>query len=55
MPDKKLAHIADVLIDLAELLSTDDCEITAGEILENITGRSISKECAGDIRDRLYK
>jgi len=45
----KIKKVGDSLIDLAESLSSDDCEITANELLENIAGRSISYEDATHI------
>ncbi len=45
----KVNEIGDTLMELAELVSEDDCEITADELLENITGRAITVEDAGGI------
>lgn len=42
--DDNTKKIGDCLIELAELLTTDCCEITANELLENITCRSICEE-----------
>ena len=52
MKRDSIKRIGDNLIDLAELLTDGDvdCIITADELLENITGRSISEEEAGDIK-----
>jgi len=46
-------QIGDNLIELAELLSDDVCEVTADEILENIESRSICEEDAGEIKRYL--
>ena len=40
---------------LAESLSTSDCEISTDEILENIEGRAISMEDAGNIREYITR
>lgn len=51
---KQSARAAELLIDLAELLSTKETEILASELLENITGRSISLEEAVLIETQVY-
>ena len=48
--DRDTIRIASILlIDLAECLSTEDCEITTDDLLENMSGRAISSEDAGSI------
>ncbi|MDA3854230.1 MAG: hypothetical protein PF444_08325 [Bacteroidales bacterium] len=46
----RVREIGDLLLQLADILSTDVCEILAEELLENMEGRSISKVDAFDIR-----
>ncbi len=50
MQNSRAKKIGENLICLAELLSDEDCEITAKELLENIEGRAISKDDALLIR-----
>ncbi len=52
---EQIKEVGDLLIDLADKLSHEDCEITSNELLENIAGRSISEESAGHIKDYLSK
>ncbi len=54
MTNNNAKQAGQCLIDLAEILTDDDCVINAGELLENITGHSISEEDAGDIKEYLY-
>jgi len=54
MNQRQAARAADLLNDLAELLSTNDCEITASELLENISGRTISDRDSEFIKESLY-
>ena len=55
MNAKEAIRAADMLEDLAELLSTKEVDITGRELLENITGRSISKAQAALIEGELYE
>lgn len=52
MTNNDVKQAGDKLIELAELLTDGDTHymITADELLENITGRSISEEQAGQIK-----
>lgn len=53
MTRNEAKQVGEYLIDIAELLSDTECPITADELLENITGRSISEEDAGEIKEYL--
>lgn len=46
-------NIGDALINLADLLTNFDEEVTPDEILEDITGKSISEEDAGEVNQYL--
>ena len=54
MNTKEASRAADMLVDLAELLSTKEAEITPYELLENITNRSINRGTALLIEASLY-
>ena len=54
MNTKEASRAADMLVDLAELLSTKEAEITPYELLENITNRSINRGTALLIEVSLY-
>ena len=46
-------NIGNALIHLADLLTDNDEEVAADEILENLTGQFISEEEAGEIKNYL--
>jgi len=46
-------EVGDILVQLAESLTVEECEITADELLENIEGRSLSVEETGSVREYL--
>lgn len=49
MTKDRVMIVGQMLIDLAEQLSDEVCEITADEILGRLEGRSISEEDAGKV------
>ena len=54
MNTKEAARAADLLVDLAELLSTKEAEITPTDLLEKISDRLITKETS-ELIERAQK
>lgn len=54
MKYKTATRIADMLTDIAELLSDQQCQIKADELLECMESRTISKQTAEEIRKCFY-
>ena len=46
----EIENTGEAMMRLAEYLSDEHCEITADEILDELTGRLICEEDAGEVR-----